>query len=64
MKLTELAPLLAGLASLSSAHAGHDHGSKTAWSAADLEELESKWGTDYGFSGINTFGAKKNTFNW
>lgn len=60
MKSSTLAAVLvAAFTPLASAHAGHDHshGEERVWSAADLEELENKWGTDFGFSGINTFGA-------
>lgn len=60
MKSSTLAVVLvAAFTPLASAHAGHDHshGEERVWSAADLEELENKWGTDFGFSGINTFGA-------
>ena len=56
MKLTAWATLLAASTPLAAAHAGHDHGGQRKWSAAELEELEQKWGTDFGFSGINTFG--------
>lgn len=59
MKSSTLAAvLLSVLTPLAAAHAGHDHhGEERVWSAAELEELEKKWGTDFGFSGINTFGA-------
>lgn len=48
--------LLAASASLAMAHAGHSHGEERSWSAEELDELQNKWGTDFGFSGINTFG--------
>ncbi|KAF2151254.1 Arginase/deacetylase [Myriangium duriaei CBS 260.36] len=51
--------LFAGLAaaSLTAAHdAGHTHHhEQKVFSASDLEELQAKWGTDWGFSGISTF---------
>lgn len=41
---------------LAAAHAGHhDHDGQRVFSAAELDELENKWGTDWGFSGISTF---------
>lgn len=53
--------LLAALTTSVCAHAGHSHShdEEKTWTAAELEELENKWGTDFGFSGINTFGVFK-----
>ena len=51
-----IALLCAGLNAWAEAHGdhSHDHGPKV-FSAAELAELEKKWGTDWGFSGISTF---------
>ncbi|KAL2354121.1 arginase family-domain-containing protein [Cryomyces antarcticus] len=51
MKLSVL-PLLAASLSAVSAHEGHE---SKEFSTAHLLELEKKWGTDWGFSGISTF---------
>lgn len=56
MKVTYSTLLLAVAAPLISAHAGHSHSQERTWSADELDILEKKWGTDFGFSGINTFG--------
>jgi len=45
--------LLAALVSIVAAH--QDHSTERTFSDAELEELENKWGTDWGFSGISTF---------
>jgi len=46
---------LSALLSLAAAHAGHHHKDQRVFSPAELQELENKWGTDWGFSGISTF---------
>ncbi|KAI1822346.1 agmatinase [Xylaria intraflava] len=35
------------------------HGHNREWSQEDLDHLEAKWGTDWGFSGISTFAHLK-----
>ncbi|GAB7339080.1 hypothetical protein MBLNU457_5735t1 [Dothideomycetes sp. NU457] len=52
-----MAPFLLALSTLVgvvAAHAGHHHEDRV-FSPAELQELENKWGTDWGFSGISTF---------
>ena len=53
-----MAPVLLALSTLLSvaaAHAGQHHEDQRVFSPAELQELENKWGTDWGFSGISTF---------
>ncbi|KAG8626008.1 hypothetical protein KVT40_006409 [Elsinoe batatas] len=40
---------------LATAHSHHDHNSQKTFTDAEVQELERKWGTDWGFSGISTF---------
>ncbi|TKX23984.1 guanidinobutyrase-1 [Elsinoe australis] len=37
------------------AHSHHDHHFQKVFTDSELQELERKWGTDWGFSGISTF---------
>lgn len=50
------ASLLAATAPLVSAHAGHHHHAQRDFTAEELKLLEEKWGTDWAFTGISTFG--------
>ncbi|KAF2214991.1 hypothetical protein CERZMDRAFT_82869 [Cercospora zeae-maydis SCOH1-5] len=50
--------VLGVLASLAAAHAGHNHGEKyeqKKFVGETKEDLDAKWGADWGFSGISTF---------
>lgn len=52
-----LALLAIGRVAGHGSHHGHNHDddNQRVFSAADLEELESKWGADWSFTGISTF---------
>ncbi|KAK3623221.1 hypothetical protein LTR56_021701 [Elasticomyces elasticus] len=48
--------LTAALAALAAAHAGHeDAGTQEPFVGWTKDDLDAKWGTDWGFSGISTF---------
>ncbi|OAA63395.1 arginase [Niveomyces insectorum RCEF 264] len=56
MKPLSLCALSAILAYTSQAFAcQHHHDNDREWTKEELDELELKWGTDWGFSGISTF---------
>ncbi|KAF2002811.1 Arginase/deacetylase [Amniculicola lignicola CBS 123094] len=49
------ATLLGLLSTVALAHSNHHADHQKSYSDAELQELERKWGTDWGFSGISTF---------